>query len=681
MKIEALKIKNYKFIHELEIRQMENACILVGRNNTGKTVILDAVLTACGQKEVKPKHFNEAGSNIEITVKLSLSGEDIALFYRRGRVSRAKRRDVFEREFGKRLPSFQRAGRNGSAPLTLGQGGVLEFTFVANKNGRIRYSDGLQKDNPYIKEILPKIYCIDHRRNIDEIEDDIIQMGIREKTTVMLRENKCMFDEAKPCNACFQCIGKIEKKAVEDLTIFETEKLLEYKLLHADSDAFMQRLNEVFRRNTGLSDTLVRQVNIDLPSLLKIDVVRRRERREHKEYEEHGEQREQREQSEYSEHGEPEKSGSYGEGRGYGGDYEPIYDMGEGMKSIYILSLLETYMEEPEKLPCILMMEDPELFLHPQLQKMASEVLYRLSQKNQIIFSTHSPTMIFNFNKKQIKQMQLDRTGHPLIREQNDIGRILDDLGFSANDLMNVSFVFIVEGKQDRSRLPLLLNQYYSEMYDENGNLQRIAIISTNSCTNIKTYANLKYMNQIYLKDQLLMIRDSDGKNPEKLKRDLCSYYANRSQEDVGALPRISPKNVLILKYYSFENYFLNPKVMAKIGVIPNEEAFYDMLYDKYKEYLHRIKSFVRMREKTGIELHSKKDIKKHLETILIYGRGHNLYDIFYGRYKGEKETTILKRYIETAGREVFADILDAIDAFVYFQSRKKGESDGENRR
>ncbi len=667
MKIEALKIKNYKFIRELEIRQMENACILVGRNNTGKTVILDAVLTACGQKEIKPKHFNEAGSNIEITVKLSLSGEDIALFYRRGRVSRAKRQDVFCREFSKRLPSFHSTAHSHkeSDSWLMAQGGLLEFTFVANKGGRIRYSDGIQKDNSYIKEVLPKIYCIDHRRNIDEIEDDIIQMGIREKTTVMLRENKCMFDEAKPCNGCFQCIGKIEKKAVADLTIFETEKLLEYKLLHADSDAFMQRLNEAFRRNTGLSDTLIRQVNIDLPSLLKIDVVRCRENQEASrepgilESREHGEGRETRE------------SGGY-EGRSFGNDCEPIYDMGEGMKSIYILSLLETYMEEPEKLPCILMMEDPELFLHPQLQKMASEVLYRLSQKNQIIFSTHSPTMIFNFNKKQIKQMQLDRTGHPVIREQNDIGRILDDLGFSANDLMNVSFVFIVEGKQDRSRLPLLLNQYYSEMYDENGSLQRIAIISTNSCTNIKTYANLKYMNQIYLKDQLLMIRDSDGKNPEKLKRDLCSYYAERSQEDIGALPRIGPKNVLILKYYSFENYFLNPKVMASIGVIPREEAFYDILYAKYKEYLHRIKSFVRMKEKTGIEIRSKKDIKRHLETILIYGRGHNLYDIFYGRYKGEKETQILKQYIETAGREVFADILDAIDAFVYFQSRKK---------
>ena len=73
---------------------------------------------------------------------------------------------------------------------------------------------------------------------------------------------------------------------------------------------------------------------------------------------------------------------------------------------------------------------------------------------------------------------------------------VLDDLGYSASDLMNVDFVFIVEGKQDKYRLPLLLNHYYSEIYDEDGRLNRVAILTTNSCTNIKTYANLKYINQ-----------------------------------------------------------------------------------------------------------------------------------------------------------------------------------------
>ncbi|MFW5631121.1 MAG: hypothetical protein ACOCNB_10105 [Acetivibrio ethanolgignens] len=210
---------------------------------------------------------------------------------------------------------------------------------------------------------------------------------------------------------------------------------------------------------------------------------------------------------------------------------------------------------------------------------------------------------------------------------------------------MSRIILLYIEGKQDKSRLPLLLNKYYSEIYDAEGQLQRIAIISTNSCTNIKTYANLKYINQLYLREQFLMIRDGDGKDAKKLKQELCSYYAERRREDAGALPRVEPKNVLILKYYSFENYFLNPAVMAKIGVIEGEEKFYDIL---------------------------KEDIKENLETILIYGRGHNLFDIFYGKYKGEKETEILKKYIDVADRETFADILEAIDRFVYFDSRKK---------
>ena len=109
-------------------------------------------------------------------------------------------------------------------------------------------------------------------------------------------------------------------------------------------------------------------------------------------------------------------------------------------------------------------MEDPEIYLHPQLQKVASEILYRLSKKNQVVFSTHSPNLIFNFSSKQIKEVLLDEEYYTTVRPETDIDQILDDLGYTANDLMNVSFVFIVEGKQDSNRLPLLLQKYYSEI-------------------------------------------------------------------------------------------------------------------------------------------------------------------------------------------------------------------------
>ena len=135
-----------------------------------------------------------------------------------------------------------------------------------------------------------------------------------------------------------------------------------------------------------------------------------------------------------------------------------MINMGAGMKSIYILCLLEAYIEEEGELPSIVMMEDPEIYLHPQLQKTASEILYRLSNKNQVFFTTHSPNMLFNFSSKQIKQVVLDEECYTEVRENADIDEILDDLGYTANDLMNVSFVFIVEGKQDKNRLPLLLS-------------------------------------------------------------------------------------------------------------------------------------------------------------------------------------------------------------------------------
>lgn len=87
------------------------------------------------------------------------------------------------------------------------------------------------------------------------------------------------------------------------------------------------------------------------------------------------------------------------------------------------------------------------------------------------------------------------------------------------------------------------------------------------------------------------MVRDGDGKDWEKLKRELYNYYEERNLEDVNRLPRVTEKNVLILKYYSFENYFLNPKIMAALDIVESEEAFYEIFLDKWKEYLHAKRS------------------------------------------------------------------------------------------
>ncbi len=616
MQLTYLHIRNFKSIRDLEIRGIDRALILVGKNNTGKTSVLDAVCAVCGCYEIREEDFNEKRQAIRIDAGFCIEEEDLKLFHRRGLVSQYRRFDVWRRVFGERLPSFK--------------DGELSFTFHVNLDGRVRYEDPYRKNNPYIPMVLPHIYRITADRELRQLQNDLLMFQEDEELS-RLRSERCIFEASKKCNHCFQCIGLINKKKPEELTAFETARLLEYKIYQLNLSGFSRKVNENFFKNGGYEEIRY-TLNCDTDQMFSVEVTA------------HNRQR---------------------------GSVKPVGLMGKGMRSIYMLSLLETYISEQSRIPSIIVVEDPEIFLHPQLQKTCSEILYRLSKKNQVIFKTHSPDLLFNFSIRQIRQVVLDEERYSVIREKADLGQILDDLGYGANDLLNVSFVFIVEGKQDKSRLPLLLEKYYSEIYDDKGNLTRISIITTNSCTNIKTYANLKYMNQVYLRDQFLMIRDGDGKDPEELASQLCRNYDERSLEDADRLPKVTRRNVLILKYYSFENYFFNPTIMAKLGIVKSEDAFYGTLFDKWREYLYRIRSGQQLMEIMGRDFTSPEDMKAHMEEILTYMRGHNLYDLFYGPFR-DREQEILKEYIDMAPREEFKDILDAIDRFVYFDSRKK---------
>ena len=615
MKITGLHIQNFKSIRDMHIPDIENALILVGQNNTGKTTVLDAIRAVGGEYQIGSEDFGEAGAKIRIHVSLEFTEEDLDLLRRRGVVSQYRKKEAWMQDFCRKLPSFA--------------GHVLDFAMTANRDGRIRYQDGANKNNPYIKEVFPKIYHVDTERRLEQLQRDLLLLQ-EDEILKRMRSGCCMFNQARDCNHCFHCIGLIEQKTPAQLDALETSKLLDYKLYQLNLDAFARKVNDCFQKNGGREHILY-SMNRDVEKILEVTTEIR-----------HPAQNVPR----------------------------PISHMGKGMRSIYLFSLLEAYTQIEENLSSIIMIEDPEIFLHPSLQKVCGTILYRLASKNQVIFTTHSPNLLPNFNSRQIRQVIHQEDGSSDIRKKTDISAILDDLGYTAGDLMNVNFVFIVEGKQDKSRLPLLLGKYYAETVDSEGNLSRIAIITTNSCTNIKTYANLKYMNQIYLRDQFLMVRDSDGKDPAVLGSQLCRYYEERNREDMDKLPQVKPENVLILKYYSFENYFLNPRVMAQLGIVESEEAFYEILLEKWKEYLYRLVSGRHLTEVLGFEMESTEDVRQHMEEIRIYLRGHNLFDIFYAKYR-EQEKELLERYIELAPREDFQDIFAALERFPYFEGKR----------
>lgn len=616
MKINELVIRNFKSLCFMKIQNIEDVLILVGKNSTGKTTILDAVRAVSGEYKITAKDFRENHPDIEIEIQLEINDEDLEYLFQNKKISKQNSYSEWKGSFIQKFPSYKK--------------GILSFKYIASYNGRVIYTDGYSAENTLLKEVFPQIYYLDSQRNIGKFQNNLL-FWMENDMMKHMGEDDCVYEQKKSCNRCFKCIKVIENKTAGMLTTVEAAKLLEYKLYQINLDCFSKKVNQNFRQNGG-QEEIVYSMEKKFDELLKV------------------------------------KTESIYPGQSY---KQPIEHLSKGMRSVYMLSLMEAYADTKSRNPGIIIVEEPEIYLHPELQKTASEILYRLSKKNQVMFTTHSANILHNFNSRQIRQIVLDEDGCSRMIKRTDISCVLDDLGYSASDLMNVDFVFIVEGKQDRSRLPLLLNKYYAEALDSEGKPSRISIIATNSCTNIKTYANLKYINQMYLKENFLMIRDGDGKNAAELKEELCNYYEERRRADQNTLPRVQTKNVLILKYYSFENYFLNPELMVKVGVLKDEKEFYEKLLRKWKEGLKDITSGKALTRAIGKEIQSVEDIKENMEAIKIHLRGHNLFDLFYGRLR-KSEREVLRKYIEIAPREEFADILDSIDKFIYFENRKK---------
>lgn len=115
MKIKYIQISNFKSIRDLEINEVDNAAILVGKNNTGKTSVLDGILAAFGKYEVQKTDFLQGNKNIEISIKIDFTQEDITLLWKRGVLSKYKRYELWEKEFNAKIPSY----KNGQVYLVI----------------------------------------------------------------------------------------------------------------------------------------------------------------------------------------------------------------------------------------------------------------------------------------------------------------------------------------------------------------------------------------------------------------------------------------------------------------------------------------------------------------------------------------------------------------------------------
>ena len=146
MKITQLSIKNFKSVEELVIRDIEDVLILVGRNNAGKSVMLDAIRAVSGDYAISEADFHHRDGNITIGIQLLITDEDLEYLHQNGIVGNFKQFSLWKENFCKSCRPIRKRR----------DGGTLEFEYIYGRNGIVRYKDGYFKTTVISKVFFRK---------------------------------------------------------------------------------------------------------------------------------------------------------------------------------------------------------------------------------------------------------------------------------------------------------------------------------------------------------------------------------------------------------------------------------------------------------------------------------------------------------------------------------------------
>jgi CRISPR-associated exonuclease Cas4 len=151
-----------------------------------------------------------------------------------------------------------------------------------------------------------------------------------------------------------------------------------------------------------------------------------------------------------------------------------VLDKGHGMQRAMIFSLLQALIKNdagkllPGQAPpangapsIILAIEEPELYIHPQLQRLIYSVLCEFAKTDQVIYTTHAPTFVDVWNYESVMVVRkgnvaIGTKAHHCLAgvlgspaEQKGF-KLLNSFDLDANRLFFSEKIILVEGDQDQ---------------------------------------------------------------------------------------------------------------------------------------------------------------------------------------------------------------------------------------
>lgn len=196
--------------------------------------------------------------------------------------------------------------------------------------------------------------------------------------------------------------------------------------------------------------------------------------------------------------------------------------------------------------PQIVLIEEPEVHLHFELERKLFRYLVSLSNEAQIFMTTHSTGFIDSSESNNIFLVKKEMDTTVTTISNNGLLEVISELGINISSLLLSKVIVFVEGPTDEEVIRLYLEKFHSN-YPHIG----IRNIRMTGIGNYKYYANahaLEVFNNYGLKT--LFILDADSRSEDEIKR------LKENHPKTSAI-KVLPKRCI-------ENYFLEPSIILR---------------------------------------------------------------------------------------------------------------------
>lgn len=263
---------------------------------------------------------------------------------------------------------------------------------------------------------------------------------------------------------------------------------------------------------------------------------------------------------------------------------------GSGLQKLAYFLLISRIIETRKDKNIVLLIDEPDTFLHNRLQILLRDKLNNLLDKAQIFITTHSKTLIDTYTLKNVFLYDVDYSSKSYVRIQGkeiiqtttkvvDLNKeegskkIKEYLGIEEDnyDLLS-NYTILVEGESDKKYLGEIAKYL---------NIKMPKIEAVDGADNAEKY--LAFYNSIYKiipdkKPKILVILDNDSKGKEVFSK-LNNKKSNYQNLSIKIL-FITGKN----EYIEYENYEIEDFVDYKILLYLTNEILFKAGYKKILE-------------------------------------------------------------------------------------------------